>query len=305
MDLQLLPSALLLGFKIRDAHGTTQDVAGIYMYYACECKISDNIVTNISATGYYYAYGIRLYYSSGNSFHTTTVYNLDANLSSANSNANGICLSSSSDNSFHTTTVYNLSSANYRAYGIGLWHSSNNTFSSSTTVYNLSANYYALGILLYYSSDNSFDASTVYNLSANQDAYGIRLYYSSDKNSFVTTTVYNLSSANHAYGISLSSSSDNSFISGSISDINAPTWWDFYSDPSSQGNSAKDITISSIATTISFTYENGIMIKSVQTPPADPADKLNIWKGSITELIGRKCQGQMVLILRRTMFMRT
>jgi uncharacterized repeat protein (TIGR01451 family) len=235
----------LEGFEIRDAHGTSQDVAGIYMYKASECNIFDNIVTNISANNH--AYGIYLSSSSDNSFVTTTVYNL-----SANYDAYGISLDSSSDNSFVTTTVYNLSSANYDACGIYLYSSSDN---------------------------NSFVTSTVYNLSANYDAYGISLDSSSD-NSFVTTTVYNLSADDYAaYGIYLSSSSDdNSFSSGSISDIKAPTWWDFYSAASSHGNSAEDITISSFPTTISFTYENGIELKSVQTPPADPAGKRNISK---------------------------
>jgi hypothetical protein len=126
----------LEGFEIRDAHGTNQHVAGIYMDNASECKIFDNIVTNISAT-------------------------------------------------------------NGKA---------------------------ALGIRLYYSTDN------------------------------------------------------NSFSSGSISNINAPIWWDFYSQGYAQGNSAENITISSLPTTISSTYENGIMLKSVQTPPADPAGKQNLSK---------------------------
>ena len=69
----------LRGFEIRDAIGTSQHVAGIYMYNACECNISDNRVTNISATGSKYAYGIWLDSSSDNSFETSTVYNLDAN----------------------------------------------------------------------------------------------------------------------------------------------------------------------------------------------------------------------------------
>nr|QNO51662.1 hypothetical protein IGDPAKFA_00016 [Methanosarcinales archaeon ANME-1 ERB6] len=377
----------LKGFEIRDAYGTSQSVAGIYMYNARECNISGNIVTNISATGYncaygirldassdnnsfhtttvynldanYYTYGIELYSSSDNSFHTTTVYNLDANseaygiyLSSSSNNnsfdtgttvynldandyAYGIELDYSSDNSFHTTTVYNLSAddgdtygiwldyssdnsfhtttvynldANSEAYGIYLYSSSDNNSFDTSTVYNLDANYRAYGIELYSSSDNSFHTSTVYNLSsANSEAYGIYLWSSSDNNSFDTSTVYNLSSAydyaigiylrsssgnsfdtstvydlftdDYAYGIWLRSSSDNnSFSSGSISDINAPTWWDFCSDASSDGNSAENITISSIAITISFTYDNGIMLKSVETPPADPADKRNISK---------------------------
>jgi uncharacterized repeat protein (TIGR01451 family) len=162
------------------------------------------------------------------------------------------------------------------AYGIWLEDSSDNSFETSN-VYNLSADRYAYGIYLYSSSDNSFVTSTVYNLDANHDAYGIQLY-SSSANLFDTNTVYNLDANSNAYGIYLSSSSDNSFSTGSISDINAPTWWDFYSDKNSHGNSAEDITISSFPTTISFTYEYGIELKSVDTPPADPADKRNISK---------------------------
>jgi len=372
----------LEGFELRDAHGTSQSVAGIYMDNACECNISGNIVTDISATGNYDAYGIYLSSSSNNSFDTSTVYNLSAYdeangirlyYSSDNSfvtstvynlsafyYANGIRLDYSSDNSFVTSTVYNLDANNY-AYGIYLDDSKDNSFVTSTvynlsaydgaagiflysssdkssfdtsTVYNLDAKYAdgillssssdnlfdtstvynlsadkdavgiylldyssdnsfvtstvynlssadeeAAGIWLHYSRDNSFDTSTVYNLSASAYAYGIGLYYSRD-NSFDTSTVYNLSSANDdAYGIWLSYSSDNnSFSSGSISDVNAPAWWDFYSEEDAHGNSAENIRISSFPTTISFTYENGIKLKSVATPPADPADKQNISK---------------------------
>jgi uncharacterized repeat protein (TIGR01451 family) len=236
----------LEGFEIRDAHGTNQDVAGIYMDNACECNISSNIVTDITA-------------------------NYD--------NAYGIYLSSSSDNSFDTTSVYNLSSANGNAYGILLYSSSGNSFHTSTTVYNISsANDYAHGIPLYFSSDNSFHTSTVYNISANDNAYGISLDYSSDNNQFHTSTVYNISANDNAYGISLDYSSDNRFLFSSISDINAPAWWDFYSNEYAHGNFAGYITISSFPTTIAFTYDNGIGIKSVATPPADPADKRNISK---------------------------
>jgi len=103
----------LEGFEIRDARGTSQSVAGIYMYNASECNISDNIVTNISstisATEVNVAYGIRLIYSSDNSFDTTTFYNISSAYC-----ANGIYLDSSSDNnSFVTTTVYNLDAGHY------------------------------------------------------------------------------------------------------------------------------------------------------------------------------------------------
>ena len=120
----------LQGFEIRDARGTSQSVAGIYMNNACECNISDNIVTDIiSATGWF-------------------------------NDAYGIWLEDSSDNSFgSSTSVYNLSSKNWFAYGIYLGYSSNNTFSSSTSVYNLSANEAAYGIRLDDSSNNTFSSS--------------------------------------------------------------------------------------------------------------------------------------------------
>ena len=68
----------LKGFEIRDARGTSQDVAGIYMHNASECNISNNIMTNISATGTYAAIGIRLYVSNNNTFSSsTTISNIN------------------------------------------------------------------------------------------------------------------------------------------------------------------------------------------------------------------------------------
>jgi hypothetical protein len=192
----------LEGFEIRDARGTFKGVAGINMNNASECNISDNFVTNISATGWFDgAYGIYLSYSSdNNSFVTTTVYNLDAY---AYAYAYGIRLDSSSNNSFVTTTVYNLSSANTEAYGIYLSSSSDNNSFVTTTVFNLSsANTVARGIQLSSSNDNSFVTTTVYNLDADDVAHGILLSSSND-NSFVTTTVYNLDARLCANGIYL------------------------------------------------------------------------------------------------------
>ena len=70
----------LQGFEIRDANGTSQDMAGIYMNNASECNISDNTVTNISVTGDYYAYGITLEEgSNNNTFNSSiTIYNINA-----------------------------------------------------------------------------------------------------------------------------------------------------------------------------------------------------------------------------------
>jgi hypothetical protein len=233
-------------------------VAGIYMYNASECNISDNFVTNISATGSEDAYGILLDYSSNNnSFYTSNVYNI-----SAAADASGISLRPSSDNnSFHSSTVYNISAGG--AIGISLRYSNNNSFSSSTNISHVNATATddeadAYGICLYGSNNNSFSSST--NIS------------------YINATASGDDAEAGARGISLSYSNNNSFSSGSISDINAPTWWDFYSDASSHRNSAENITISSYPTTISFTYNNGVGIKSVETPPPDPALKSNIGK---------------------------
>ena len=111
-----------------------------------------------------------------------------------------------------------------------------------------------------------------------------RLEEGSNNNTFSSSiTIYNINASEEAYGIALEEgSNNNTFSSGSISDVNAPTWWDFYSDADSHGNSAENITISSYPTTISFTYDNGVGIKSVETPPPDPepdpALKSNIGK---------------------------
>ena len=95
----------LHGFTIRDAHGMTQDVAGISMENATKCNISDTIVTNISATNYR-AYGIYLYSSDNTTFSAkTAVANLTAYC------AYGIWLESSSkltsqSGTAHSTGAY-------------------------------------------------------------------------------------------------------------------------------------------------------------------------------------------------------
>lgn len=55
----------LTGFTIKNAKGATKGVGGIYVRRSTNCKVSNNVVTNISAIGYDYAgVGIRLYNSS-------------------------------------------------------------------------------------------------------------------------------------------------------------------------------------------------------------------------------------------------
>ena len=59
-------------FTIRDARGTSKHVAGIYMDDASGCNISNNVVTNITATGGWGARGVWLYDSDNNKFGSST-----------------------------------------------------------------------------------------------------------------------------------------------------------------------------------------------------------------------------------------
>jgi hypothetical protein len=121
------------GFEIRDAYGTTQSVAGIFMYNASWCTISNNTVTNISATDVQHAFGIRLLvYSSDNSFCSTSVSNV-----TAATQALGISQARSSNNTFSSSTSVSNVTGPDGAFGILLNSVSNNTFSSSTSVSNI------------------------------------------------------------------------------------------------------------------------------------------------------------------------
>jgi hypothetical protein len=87
----------LAGFTIRDAL-----VAGIYLDNARDCAFSDNIVTDISATGSNdFAYGIFLLESYNNRFSSTTIANI-----TADDTAYGICLNQSDDNTFTAVTIH-------------------------------------------------------------------------------------------------------------------------------------------------------------------------------------------------------
>jgi parallel beta-helix repeat protein len=208
----------LQGFEIRDANGTSKDVAGIYMNNASECNISNTIVTNISATDND-AYGIRLYYSSNNTFSSSTAV---SNITATTDNAYGIRLEESSNNTFSSSTSVSNVNGDYNANGIDLDESSNNRFSSSTAVSNITATY-AYGIWLYSSSNNNFSASTsVSNITGNRDAYGISLYWCSSNNRFSSSTAVSTITATNrqAYGIDLDDSSNNRFSSStSVSNI--------------------------------------------------------------------------------------
>ena len=383
----------LQGFEIRDAGGTSQNVAGIYMHNASECNISDNIVTNISAPdnnacgillnnsndnsfssstsvsfinasgwdGYAYgiwlnnstnnlfssstevsfinapegeAFGIMLNFSDNNSFSSSTdVSYIDAfiafgislvgsnntkfssntDVSYINStfggNACGISLDFSNDTRFSSITEVSFINATFGlAYGIVLGESTNNSFSSNTTVSNIEA-LIAYGIVLGESTNNSFSSGTsvsfidtvwdAYGISlegstnnrfssgtsvsfinsTDLNAFGISLWWDSDNNRFSSSTsVSFIDAGEEACGIMLWDSNNSFFDTGSISHIHGATWYNFYSDENSDGNEVKNYTISSYPTTISFTYNNGIGLKSVDTAPLDPAGKANISK---------------------------
>lgn len=101
------------------------------------------------------------------------------------------------------------------------------------------------GIALHESHNNTLTANTA-NGNANA---GIHLYEDSSNNILTTNTVSNNTEA------------------------------DFYSTNNSENNTITDLTVSSYPTTLSFTFDNGIAIKGVETAPAaDPAGKLNISK---------------------------
>jgi parallel beta-helix repeat protein len=246
VNITVQTNVTLDNFTIRDAQGN--GVAGIYMYNASACTISNNIVTNISATKN--AYGIWLHLCFDNTFNSSTsvsdirstsgdaygIYLLDSDdnaFSSStavspvmgDSHAYGICLSdSSNNNTFSSSTAVSNVTADDFAYGISLWSSDNNTFNSSSSVSNITANLTAEGIALRDSDNNRFSANTsVSNITANSTAEGIYLQ-DSDNNRFSSSTSVSHVSAttNNAFGIWLFSSNNNNFSSStSVSNITA------------------------------------------------------------------------------------
>jgi hypothetical protein len=81
--------------------------------------------------------------------------------------------------------------------------------------------------------------------------------------------------SNSQYGVYLQSSSNNNITSNNVSNN---TEYDFFSNRNSHNNAVKDLLISSYPTTISFTYDNGIKIKGVDTAPGDQPGKENVSK---------------------------
>ena len=193
----------------------------------------------------------------------------------ANSNSHGIYFEPSNNNTITNNTassnnyegIYILgnnntlidNTANSNEYGIYITDSSNGTLTNNTALYN----YY--GIYL-----DDFSNSTLTNNNASSNNYGIFLTYACNYYSITSNTA-----SNNDYGIYLERSSNNTLTNNNASN-NA--LYDFYSDQNSHNNTVKNFTISSYPTTISFTYDNGIGIKSVTSPNPDPAGKVNISK---------------------------
>ena len=89
--------------------------------------------------------------------------------------------------------------------------------------------------------------------------------------------IINNIASNNDRGICLSESSHNNISNNTASNN---TYWDFHSGAASRDNTVKSLTIGVYhPTTISFTYYNGTAIKGDETPPPDPAEKINIGSG--------------------------
>ena len=207
----------LQGFAIRDAFGTTKSVAGLHMLNASDCKIVDNSIFNISATGNN-AFGIRLGLSSNNNTFSSST---SISYINATSNAYGIALWNSNNNTFSSSTFISYINATDNAYGIRLGSSNNNSFSSSTSISYIYAPKYAYGVSLGNSNNNNFTDTSARNVNATVNASGVYLMKSTNNN-FTDTRVRNVSAADTC-GVFLTGSSDNNtFDSTRIEHVDLP-----------------------------------------------------------------------------------
>ena len=279
------------------ATGATGDYkAGINLGSSNHSNIYDNNAYNNNR-------GIRLYDSSnynnlsGNYAYNNSYHGIQLHSSSNYNNISGNYAYNNSCHGIdlHSSSNYNNISGNYAynnsGHGIDLHSSSNYNNLSGNYAYNNSGH----GIHLHSSSNNNLSGNYAYNNSGhgislssssnynnlsgnygyNNSYDGIALYNSSNYNNLSGSYAYN----NSRHGISLQKSSNyNTFTENTASNN---TNYDFYSDENSHDNTVEDLSIGTAGnkpTTISFTYDNGIGIKGVKSPPSDPTGKVNIGK---------------------------
>lgn len=163
----------------------------------------------------------------------------------------------------HCNISNNNATDNY--HGIMLWGLSSsckhNVLSNNTVNSNVDD-----GIVLEYSCEYN----TLINNTANGNSNGIALAWFTTGNN---TLVDNTANSNY-HGIVITG--DNNTLTNNTAKSN--TDWDFRSSSSSNGNVVFNLTVGSYPTTLSFTYDNGIKLKGVETAPSNPIGMVNIGK---------------------------
>ena len=214
------------GFMVKGAGGMYY-FAGIYLFNADHCAVSDNIIMLNK-----YNIGINLDSSSNNTLANNT----------ASNNSNGIMLRSSSNN----VITDNIASNNY--IGINLDSSSNNTLTN-----NIASNNDITGIHLESSSYNAitnntassngrdgiFLESSSYNAITNNTAssnYAAIYLYSSSNNMLTGNIV-----SNNANGVDLRYSSNNTIFLNTFTD-NTDSIYDYSYHSTNIWNSTSEIT---------------------------------------------------------------
>ena len=218
------------------------DDDGIYLFSSC-----NNTVTSNTAN-YNDDYGISLSSSCNNTVTNNT----------ANYNNYGIYLNDADSNNLTGNTANNNS---YNGIQLYLW-SNNNNLTGNSANYNNDD-----GIHLYSSNRNTLTSNT-----ANENNNGFYLYSGSNNNNLTGNTA----NENNDSGFYLYWHSNNNNISGNSASNN--TGYEFWSDQNSHDNTIENLLISSYPTTISFTYDNGVGLKGVDTAHGDPAGKIKISK---------------------------
>jgi len=231
----------LTGFTIRNARSATKDVSGLYVYGSTDCRISNNVITNMWSTDLgREVYGIWL----GNSSRCNISNNVVTNIVSPRGLAEGASLVGVG-NKFFNMRISNIE-ANYSATGIFVG-GSNNTFSdthisginandafgihvlgsyidglarynkfANTYISNISAREFvvhlgtgghAYGIALIGWKDctdyNEFSNTHISNITSLEYVHGVYLFMYSDGNKFSNTYITNLHAKDNAYGITL------------------------------------------------------------------------------------------------------